>query len=82
MASEVPGARAGRPAAATVGGMTVDTTPEEAERAAAGWLAAAQQVTVLTGAGISTESGIPDFRGPQGVWTKDPAAQALFTIDN
>jgi NAD-dependent deacetylase len=62
--------------------MTVDTTPEEAERAAAGWLAAAQQVTVLTGAGISTESGIPDFRGPQGVWTKDPAAQALFTIDN
>jgi NAD-dependent deacetylase len=61
--------------------MTTDTTPEGAE-AAAGWLAAARQVTVLTGAGISTESGIPDFRGPQGVWTKDPAAQALFTIDN
>lgn len=36
---------------------------------------------VLTGAGISTESGIPDFRGPQGVWTKNPAAQALSSID-
>jgi len=44
------------------------------------WLAAARQITVLTGAGISTESGIPDFRGPQGVWTKNPAAEAQSTL--
>jgi NAD-dependent deacetylase len=35
---------------------------------------------MLTGAGISTESGIPDFRGPQGVWTKNPRAEKLSDI--
>ena len=44
------------------------------------WLRDARQVVVLTGAGISTESGIPDFRGPQGVWTKDPAAERRADI--
>jgi NAD-dependent deacetylase len=44
------------------------------------WVEEAQRVVVLTGAGISTDSGIPDFRGPQGVWTKNPLAEKLSNI--
>ncbi len=44
------------------------------------WVDDAARVVVLTGAGISTDSGIPDFRGPQGVWTKNPAAEKLSDI--
>jgi NAD-dependent deacetylase len=43
-------------------------------------LAHASRIVALTGAGISTESGIPDFRGPQGVWTKDPKAERMSNI--
>jgi NAD-dependent deacetylase len=44
------------------------------------WIDGAGRVVALTGAGISTDSGIPDFRGPQGVWTKNPLAEKLSNI--
>jgi NAD-dependent deacetylase len=44
------------------------------------WVDASSRIVALTGAGISTESGIPDFRGPQGVWTKNPTAERLSNI--
>jgi NAD-dependent deacetylase len=44
------------------------------------WIDAARRVVVLTGAGISTDSGIPDFRGPQGLWTKNPLAEKMSNI--
>jgi len=47
-----------------------------------GWIDRSSRVVVLTGAGISTDSGIPDFRGPNGVWTKNPAAEKASTLQH
>ncbi len=55
---------------------------EQQIEAASAVVSAASRVVVLTGAGISTDSGIPDFRGPQGVWTKNPEAEKMATIQN
>jgi NAD-dependent deacetylase len=58
---------------------TADPGPLEV---ATSLVARARRVVALTGAGISTDSGIPDFRGPQGVWTKDPTAERLSTLEH
>jgi NAD-dependent deacetylase len=55
---------------------------DELIRRVAGWVRSAERVVALTGAGISTDSGIPDFRGPNGVWTKDPKAERMSTLAN
>ncbi|MCC9705598.1 NAD-dependent deacetylase [Streptomyces sp. MNU76] len=38
-------------------------------------------VALLSGAGISTDSGIPDYRGPNGLWRRDPEAEKLVTYE-
>ena len=48
--------------------------------ALARYINSSRRVVVFTGAGISTESGIPDFRGPQGLWTKNPDAEKAATL--
>jgi NAD-dependent deacetylase len=58
----------------------VDTVSSDQLAEARAAVAAARRVVVLTGAGISTDSGIPDFRGPNGVWTRNPAAEKASNI--
>jgi NAD-dependent deacetylase len=60
--------------------MTIGELPADVAAARAA-IAGAERVVVLTGAGISTDSGIPDFRGPNGVWTKNPAAEKASNIE-
>jgi NAD-dependent deacetylase len=58
---------------------------DDLERALAtvrSWIDAARRIVVLTGAGISTDSGIPDFRGPRGLWTRNPEAEKMATIQH
>src|SRR6476469_3290526 len=43
-------------------------------------MAEAKRIVVLSGAGVSTESGIPDFRGPNGLWTRDPSAERMSSF--
>jgi NAD-dependent deacetylase len=57
-----------------------DVAPDSTQRAAM-LLRQARRIVVLTGAGISTDSGIQDFRGPDGLWTKNPAAERAATIE-
>ncbi len=63
--------------------MSSDAQPDSAQiHQAWSWICEATSVTVLTGAGISTDSGIPDFRGPNGLWTKNPAAEKASTLQH
>jgi NAD-dependent deacetylase len=66
------------PAGAEPAGQADDALVERVR----GWVEEAAHVVVLTGAGISTDSGIPDFRGPKGVWTRNPEAEKRATLQH
>jgi NAD-dependent deacetylase len=54
--------------------------PPDEVAGAVGAVAGARRIAVLSGAGISTESGIPDFRGPDGLWTRDPGSERMSSL--
>jgi NAD-dependent SIR2 family protein deacetylase len=56
--------------------MKNEQNPEQYVETIARWIAESEHVVAFTGAGISTDSGIPDFRGPDGVWTRRDAGLA------
>ncbi len=60
--------------------MTTELPPEEDLARVADMLRAADRIVAFTGAGISTDSGIPDFRGPNGLWRQNPLAERTSTL--
>jgi len=59
---------------------------EERIKKLAKWMFEAKYIVVFTGAGISTESGLPDFRGPDGIWTRQakglpPKARPFSSVE-
>jgi NAD-dependent deacetylase len=69
-------------AGSAITGKTAAMTDIEQIEQAAAWVAAAERIVVLSGAGLSTDSGIPDFRGPKGLWTTNPAAERASTLEH
>jgi NAD-dependent deacetylase len=66
----------------TVNVLHIDDVDSEGFAEVRGWFDGAERIGFLTGAGISTESGIPDFRGPDGLWMRDPEAEKAAHIDH
>ena len=65
-----------------MGQMHENNLPQESVDEIGALLRDSRRVVVFTGAGISTDSGIPDFRGPQGLWTKNPLAEKTSTLSH